>query len=125
MEEAFDRLSDMYSIEVQAMPPVLAHFAIPCCAERGGICSAAAARAFPRRRTIRSLIIRVSTPCAATLAPMSKDGVESSSLLDGPTCISQRPAGRRRRRSEPALRHFEGPLAQQESAQTLTASGIR
>ncbi len=39
MEEVFERLSDMYSIEVQAMPPVLAHLAIPCCAERGGICS--------------------------------------------------------------------------------------
>jgi hypothetical protein len=43
MEEVFDRLSDMYSIEVQAMPPVPAHFAIPCCAELGGIRSAAAA----------------------------------------------------------------------------------
>jgi hypothetical protein len=43
MEEVFDRLSDMYSIEVQAMAPVLAHFAIPCCLELGGICSAAAA----------------------------------------------------------------------------------
>jgi hypothetical protein len=43
MEEVFERLSDMYSIEVQAMPPVLAAFAIPCCLELGGICAAAAA----------------------------------------------------------------------------------
>jgi hypothetical protein len=37
MEEAFERLSDMYSIEVQAMPPALAHCAIPCCLELGDI----------------------------------------------------------------------------------------
>ena len=30
MEEAFERLSDMYSIEVQAMPPALAYYAFPC-----------------------------------------------------------------------------------------------
>jgi hypothetical protein len=43
MEEVFETLSDMYSIEVQAMPPALSDFAIPCCLELGGICSAAAA----------------------------------------------------------------------------------
>ena len=79
MEEVFERLSDMYSIEVQAMPPVLAYFAMLCCAELGRICAAAAARAFPWRRTIRSLIIRVSIPWAATRARMSQDAVESSS----------------------------------------------
>ena len=84
MEEVFEALSDMYSIEVHAMPPVLAHCAISCCLELGGICSAAAARAFPRRRTIRSLMLRMSIPSAATLAPMSQDAVESSCLLDGP-----------------------------------------
>jgi hypothetical protein len=121
MEEVFEGLSDMYSIEVQAMPPVLAHCAISCCLELGGICAAAAARAFPRRRTIRSLILRVSIPCAATLAPMSQDGVESSGLLDGHTGIWLRSAGRR---SEPALRLLRAPFAQPASAQ-LTASGIR
>ncbi len=35
MEEVFEGLSDMYSIEVHAMPPVLAHCAIPCCLELG------------------------------------------------------------------------------------------
>jgi hypothetical protein len=43
MEDVFERLSDMYSIEVHAMPPLLAAFAIPCCLELGGICSAATA----------------------------------------------------------------------------------
>jgi hypothetical protein len=57
------------------------------------MCSAAAARAFPRRPAIRGLTLRVSILCAATLAPMSQHAVESSSLLDGPTCIWQRPAG--------------------------------
>ncbi len=121
MEEVFERLSDMYSIEVQTMPPLLAYVTILGCAEFGGICSAAAARAFPRRRTIRSLILRMSIPSAATLAPMSQDAVESSCLLDGPTGIWLRSAGRR---SEPALRHFQKPHLQPTSAQTLTASGI-
>ena len=44
MEEVFERLSDMYSIEVQAMPPVLAYFAVMCFAKLGGNCFAAAAR---------------------------------------------------------------------------------
>ncbi len=90
MEEVFERLSDMHSIEVQAMPPALACFAVLRCAELGGICRAAAARAFPRRRAIRSLVLRMSIPCAFTLAPMSQDAVESSGLLDGPTGIWQR-----------------------------------
>jgi hypothetical protein len=94
MEEAFERLSDMYSIEVQAMPPALAYSALLCCAERGDMCSAAAARAFPRWPIRPCLALRMSIPSAATHAPMSLDGLESSGLLDGPTSIWLRPAGR-------------------------------
>jgi hypothetical protein len=37
MREVAERLSHMYSIEVQAMPPVPAYFATLCCAELGDL----------------------------------------------------------------------------------------